>query len=111
MTTNPTPPPWHARLSPNHDHHIESANNVVLAKIYAHPTESEPAYGTVPAPEGQANARAIVQAINTREIMLRALLLALSHLQPHGACQLLRTQAEACDIVAEAIRAATKEQP
>lgn len=111
MNTNPTPAPWHVRLSNNHDHHIESANNVPLAKIYAHPhdTDTDPPYGTVPAPEGAANARAIVQAINTREVMLRALLLALAHLSPHGASQLLLTQAEACDKIAEAIRKATQD--
>ncbi len=112
---NPTPPPWHTRANADgHDHHIKSADNVTLAKIYAHPydTATDPPYGTVPAPEGLANARAIVQAINTREVMLRALLLALSHLQPNpDAQQRVQTRREACDKIAEAIRAATQELP
>ena len=61
--------------------------------------------------EGTANARAIVQAINTREVMLRALLAALGHLLPAPPPGLLptRTSAEVADIVAAAIRAATEE--
>lgn len=111
----PTPTPWKARLSHNgHDHTITGPDNVALAKVYARPHETggaEPAYGTVGAAEGRANAAAIVQAINTHDTMLRALLVALSHLMPVLPPGMLpvRTQAEACNMVAAAIQAATGE--
>ena len=113
-TPIPTPPPWRALLSYNgHDHHITSPDNVIIAKIYARPhndPDPEPPHGSVSEAEGRANALAIVRAVNTQEQMLRALCIALQHLMPPPPIgqRLIHTQAEAVDIIAAAIFAATQ---
>jgi hypothetical protein len=107
MINKITPGPW--RIIDD-EIWIEAADGRLVLRCEADHCDADVKEGWVPYSEGMANAKHVVRCVNTQDTMLRALLVALSHLQPPAAgVPLARTQAEACDIVAAAIRAATEE--
>ena len=108
--TQPTPAPWY--INTEDGICIDAKDGRFVLRCEADNDTANIEDGYMPYSEGLANAKHIVKCINNHETMLRALLVALSHLQPPAAgVPLALSQAEACDIVAAAIRAGTQEQP
>jgi len=108
--TKPTPIPWH--INTEDGICIDAEDGRFILRCEADNDTANAEDGYIPYPEGMANAKHVVRCVNNYDTMLRALLLALSHLQPPmPGISYPHTQAEACEAVAAAIRAATQEQP